>query len=122
MLKQMGLAVALMGAFTLPALAQTDCVAPVAPAAVNGASATKPQMLSAVADVKAFIAASDTYQVCLGNYLTAQRAAAVTNKTPFDANIEKDIAAKVTANQAMKEKMGGEINASLVAFKAAQPK
>ena len=49
MLKQMGLAVALMGAFIAPALAQADCVAPVAPAAVNGASATKPQMLSAVA-------------------------------------------------------------------------
>lgn len=107
-----------------PALADSSsCYEPYPPAAVDGNTATKAQMESAVKDVKSFIAASDDYQSCLLSDLAQQKRAAARSKdkTPLDPSIEQGVDAKVNANQALKVKVGGEFNAAVQAYKAKHP-
>jgi hypothetical protein len=103
-----------------PALA-ADCVRPEAPAAVDGATATMEQLLAAKAAVTAFITASDTYQTCLIDDLDAQKKAAKASKTKLDPAASKDADAKMSANQADKERVGQSFNAAAKAYKAAHP-
>ena len=65
MLKKIGLAAAMVIAGAVPAMAQANCTAPVAPAAVDGTTATRDQLVAGITAAKAFIAASDTYQQCI---------------------------------------------------------
>lgn len=123
MLLKFGTAAALVLMFTAPALADNACTAPIAPASVDGGKVSKAQMSSAHDDVVNFIKASDQYQSCLYADLDKQRADAAKAKDPkpLDPAIEKDIQSKVNTNQKMKEKVGGEYNASVQAYKAAHP-
>jgi hypothetical protein len=121
MFKQIGLASALLLAGALPAMAQATCTAPIAPAALDATTATQAQMVAGINAVKAFIAASDTYQACLGDGLKAQKDAAAAAKQPFDPAIEKGVMAKVDDNQAQKEKVGAEINAAVGTYKKLHP-
>ncbi len=121
MWKTLGLAVALMTASIVPALADSACMEPIAPAAIDGGAATKAQMTAAHADVVTFLKQSDDYQVCLLRELTEEKAAAVKAKKDFDASIEAGVSAKVVANQNLKEKVGGEYNAAVIAYKAKNP-
>lgn len=121
MLKKIGLAMVLVSAGALPALAQgAACTAPVAPAAIDGSKVTIDQLRAAITDAKGFIAASDTYQSCIGNDITAQKAAATKDK-PFDPAIEKADLAKVSDNQAQKQKVGDAINGAIGDYKKAHP-
>jgi len=52
-------------ALTAPTMAQDQCAAPAAPAIPDGARATTGQIATAQNDIKAFAAASDSYQACL---------------------------------------------------------
>lgn len=121
MLKKIALVSAFLLAGALPALAQATCTAPIAPAAVDGSTATQAQMVAGISAVKAFIAASDTYQDCLNANLKSQKDAAAAASMPFDPTIEKAIVAKGLDNQAQKEKIGGEINAAVGVFKKLHP-
>ncbi len=123
MLLKFGSVAALLLMFTAPALADNACTAPLAPAAVDGAKVTKAQMSSAHDDVVDFIKASDQYQSCLFADLDKQRADAAKQKDPkpLDPSIEQGVQAKINANQKMKEKVGGEYNAAVHAYKAAHP-
>ena len=121
MLKKIGLASALLLAGALPAMAQATCTAPIAPAAVDGNAATQAQMVAGIAAVKAFIAASDTYQDCLGADLKSQKDAAAAASKAFDPALEKAIIARGLDNQAQKEKVGAEINAAVGAYKKLHP-
>jgi len=105
---------------SVPAMAQGACNAPKAPAAVDGSKVTVDQLKAAIADVKAFIDASDTYQTCIGNDLTQQKAAATPDK-PFNPAIEAAAMAKVNDNQAQKEKVGAAINSAIGEYKKAHP-
>jgi hypothetical protein len=121
MLKTLGLVVALIGASVVPALAQSACQEPIAPAAVDGATATTAQMNGAHDDVLTFIKQSDDYQSCLLKEFNDAQADATKNKKPLDPAIQTAVAAKVDANQHLKEKVGGEYNASVLAYKAKHP-
>ena len=121
MLKKIGLTSALLLAGALPAMAQATCTAPIAPAAVDGSTATQAQMVAGIAAVKAFIAASDNYQDCLGANLKSQKDAAVAANKAFDPAIEQAIVARGLDNQTQKEKVGGEINAAVGAYKKIHP-
>ena len=105
----------------MPALAQSACMAPIAPAAVDGASVTADQLRAAIADAKNFIAQSDVYQECLGKELDAAKQQAVTDKKKFDQSIADAAMAKADANQKMKEKVGAEANNAIAAYKKAHP-
>jgi hypothetical protein len=117
MLKKTGLILALLAAGIAPAAAQSTCVEPVAPAAVDGNSVTQPQLVAAIASVKDFQAKSDTYQQCLSDNLDAQKAAAIKNNTTFDPTLQQVMLAKIAANQQAKEQVVKDINTAVVAFK-----
>ncbi len=116
-----GWALALLMGGSLPAFAQSNCDAPIAPAAPDGRASTQAQMVAAAGDARNFIAQSDAYQECLVDYVKAQRDLATKNKTPFDKSIETDAMKKITDNQNEKVKVGGDINTAIAAFKASHP-
>lgn len=97
------------------------CDRPTPPARIDGASASMDQILAGKAAVTAFMSASDAYQDCIIAEVKAQRAAADAAKTRFDPAIAKAADAKANANQADKERVGAEFNASVKAFRAAHP-
>ncbi|HTP78603.1 MAG TPA: hypothetical protein VMJ73_16695 [Rhizomicrobium sp.] len=120
-LKTLGLVAALVGMSVAPALADSACQEPIAPAAVDGANATTAQMNGAHDDVVTFIKQSDDYQACLYKELNDAKADAVKNKKDLDPSIEAGVNAKIDSNQHLKEKVGGEFNAAVMAYKAKHP-
>lgn len=104
-----------------PVLAQSACVAPIAPAAIDGATVTADQLRGARTDVQNFIAQSDVYQECLGKEIDDAKAQATADKKPFDQSLATAAVAKADANQKMKEKVGGEFNNAVGAYKKAHP-
>jgi hypothetical protein len=84
-----------------PSKAAQACSQPYAPQIPDGKTASSDDIEAARRDAKAFIAASDVYQECLGSrYPINERAA--------------------TANQSDKERIGREFNKALAAFKMHQ--
>ena len=120
-LRKLGLVAALAGLSVSPALAQSACQEPIAPVAVDGGTATSAQMNGAHADVMTFIKQSDDYQLCLYKELDDAKADAIKNKKQIDPALESGVAKKVDANQHLKEKVGGEFNAAVIAYKAKHP-
>jgi alpha-beta hydrolase superfamily lysophospholipase len=121
MLKKLGLAAILLVAGAVPALADDTCQAPPIPAAVDGSTASRDQVLAAQAAVKAYIASSDTYQACINDYVTAQKTQADKDKKPMDAAIIQTEGDKITANQNTKQKVGDDFNTAVGAYKKAHP-
>jgi hypothetical protein len=122
MLKKFALACVLVAGSAIPALADSSsCSEPIAPAPIDGSTATQAQMKGAQQDVMNFLKASDDYQGCLYNDLHDQKMAAQKAKKDLDPSIEAAVNAKVDANQKLKEKVGGEFNTAVGAYKAAHP-
>jgi flagellar biosynthesis GTPase FlhF len=124
MLRNFSLASVMVLAMAAPALADaSSCYEPIAPAAVDGNTATEAQLKSSLSDVKDFIKASDDYQTCLISDLQEQKrqAARSKDKKPLDPSIEADVNARVSKNQALKEQVGNEYNAAVHAYQAKHP-
>ena len=116
-----GLALVFLAGGVLPAMAQPDCPAPIAPAAPDGRTSTQAQMVAAAGDARSFITQSDVYQTCLVDYVKAQKDLATKNKTVFDKSIGDEVMKKITENQNEKVKVGNDINGAIAAFKASHP-
>jgi hypothetical protein len=71
--------------------------------------------------VMSFISASDDYQNCVLADLKSKTNDAKKSKTKLDPAVKKAADDAITANQADKEKLGADFNASVKAFKAAHP-
>lgn len=121
MLKKFGLGVILLAAGAVPAFADDTCQVPPTPAAIDGTTATADQMRAGIAAFNAFSKASDAYQVCVNDYITAQNAAADKDKKPHDTAMIQSEGDKVTANQTAKEKAGADLNAAIGVYKKAHP-
>jgi hypothetical protein len=126
MLGRITLASAFVLVMAAPAFADaSSCYEPIAPAAVDGSTATEAQMKSSLADVKEFIKASDEYQTCLLSDFQQQKREAARakdkDKQKLDPSIEADVNARITKNQKLKEQVGGEYNAAAQAYKAKHP-
>jgi alpha-beta hydrolase superfamily lysophospholipase len=121
MLKRFALTAILLVVGAVPAFADDTCQAPPVPVAVDGATASRDQLVAAIAAVKTYIAASDTYQTCIGDYLAAQKVQADKDKKPVDPATIQAEGDKVTANQNNKQTIGDAINVSIGAFKKAHP-
>lgn len=121
MLNKFALAAAALMISAAPALAAGGCDEPYAPAAVDGSKATEAQMKGAHDDVMNFMKSSDDYQSCLLDDLKNQEAQAAKAKDPkpLDPSIAAAVNKKVDDNQKMKEKVGSEFNAAVMAYKAA---
>ncbi len=122
MFGKFGVAAAFVLATVAPALA-AQCNQPIPPTMVDGSTATLPQMQGAIKDFKAFQGASDDYQSCLLADLKMQQdeAAKAKDPKPLDPAIVTGVNAKIQANQADKEKLGGELNAQIMVYKKAHP-
>jgi hypothetical protein len=124
MLRNFSLASVMVLAMAVPALADaSSCYEPIAPAAVDGNTATEAQLKSSLSDVKDFIKASDDYQTCLIADLQQQKrdAARSKDKKPLDPSIEADANARIAKNQALKERIGTEYNNAVHAYQAKHP-
>ena len=91
----------MMGA--VPAFAEDSCPVPPTPAVVDGATASREQLVAGIGAVKTYIAASDTYQACIADYIKVQTAAAAKDKKPLDPALIQTEGDKVTANQTSKQ-------------------
>jgi hypothetical protein len=121
MLKTLGLAAALAALLASPAMADSLCQEPIAPAAVDGTTATAAQIHSALLDVKTFLKQSDDYQDCVIHELNAAKDAAKKDKKDLDPQIQTDADNKIKANQTLKERVGAEFNAAAAAYNAKHP-
>jgi hypothetical protein len=121
MSKPFFLAAILTAAFAVPAFAQSACMAPIAPAAVDGSTATYDQARAAVQDAKNFIAQSDLYQECISKEMDDAAAKAKADGKKPDADFIAKEEAMVTDNQKMKVKVGAEANAVFPAYHKAHP-
>lgn len=92
------------------------CAAPPAPAAVQGT--TQAELDAAHEAVNAFLAASDSYQSCLGRALGARQDLAFFAKTNVPVVVTKQIERKARDNQHQKERVGRDYNAAVAAFQA----
>jgi hypothetical protein len=119
--KTIGLASALLLASAVPSFAESLCSEPIAPAAIDGSTATGDQIKAALADVKAFLKQSDDYQDCLNREFVAKMDDAKKNKKDPDPAWDADRKKKIEANQALKEKVGAEFNAAGAAYNAKHP-
>jgi hypothetical protein len=108
------------GIVAAPAMAQTTCTPPDQPASIDGSTASLDQLKAAISAAKQFIASSDAYQLCLGNDIDTQKAAATPDK-PFDKTIATRDMALGAANQKLKESVGASVNAAIAAYKKAHP-
>jgi hypothetical protein len=120
-MKLVCLALGAVLSLSAPALALAACSAPPPPAAIDGAQATMAQLASAKDSVVAFMGASDSYQDCLIAELSAQKKAAKAARTKLDPAVKKATDDAISVNQADKEKVGGDFNAAVKAYKAAHP-
>ena len=126
MLGKVTLASVFVLSLAVPALADaSSCYEPIAPAAVDGSTATEAQLKSSLADVKEFIKASDEYQTCLLSDLQQQKREASRqkdkDKQKLDPSIEADVNARISKNQKLKEQVGGEYNTAAKAYLAKHP-
>src|SRR4051812_5273815 len=84
MLKSIGLAGVLLAAGALPAFAEDACQAPPIPAAIDGAAATKDQIVADIKKVNDYQASVEAYKGCISDYVAAQNAQADRDKKPHD--------------------------------------
>jgi hypothetical protein len=118
MLVRFGLAAAFAALSLAPAFAEdAACTVPIPPVAIDGAVATQEQMNAMHDDVVNFIKASDDYQNCVIADLNAKKEKAHKMKIEFDPYVQKEDEGLIAANQRLKEKVGGEFNAAVQAFK-----
>ena len=111
---------ALLIALTAPAMAQDQCVLPLAPSIPDGARATPAQIIAAQNDIKAFAAASDNYQACLAAEISRQKDLAKQTNVEFDPKIQAAIEVKAAAQRKDVEHLAAAWGASVTAFNAAQ--
>jgi hypothetical protein len=121
MFKKFGLAAVLLVAGVAPSFADDTCQVPPVPTAVDGSTATADQMRAAIGAFNAFSKASDTYQQCISDYITAQNAQADKDKKPHDTVMIQAEGDKVTANQTAKQTVGDGINSAIGVYKKAHP-
>jgi hypothetical protein len=106
-----------------PAFAQDKCgPSPAAPVVPKGKDATVQQLNATAQDIKAFVKASDDWQVCMKTDLDAQMAAAKDAKQPFDNKIKVSIEQKGDANQKDKDRVGKEYATAVADWRKAHPK
>ena len=116
-----GLAATFLMLAIAPAWAQAVCREPIVPPAIDGNTATAPQMKVQLQDVKTFLTASDDYQDCLIKSLDAAAAAAQKANTDIDPRLEAALETKLQSNQLLKERVGALFNAAVAAYKARNP-
>ena len=121
MLQKFGLAFALILAAGAPAMAQSACSTPIPPAAIDGSTATKAQIVAASHDANNFMKAADDYQECVSLEYDKAVTDAKAAKKDVDPALTQAADASIKSSQGLKVKVGAEFNASYAAYKKAHP-
>jgi hypothetical protein len=121
MLQKFGLAFALILAAAAPAMAQSACSAPIPPAAIDGSTATKAQIVAASHDANNFMKAADDYQECVSLEYDKAVTDAKNAKKDVDPSLTQAADTNIKSSQALKVRVGAEFNASYAAYKKAHP-
>lgn len=121
MLKKLGLVTALIVCAGAPAFAQSACSMPIPPEKIDGATATKAQLVAASHDANNFMKAADDYQECVSQDYANQVKAAKAAKKDIDPAVTKKSDDEIQSSQAMKVRVGAEFNTAYTAYKKAHP-
>ena len=136
MIRGMWLSAAALMMLAVPAIAaapEDACMQPAMPKMPDGKTAPAKDIIAAAAAVKAFVAESDAYQICLKqqvDQIDQMEAKAKTDKTAaldpkVKAAMDKSKAEMTTKgdqNQANKETLGAMYSATAAAYRQAHPK
>jgi hypothetical protein len=93
-----------------------NCQAPLLPAAVDGFSATREQVVAAMAEAKRYAAASDAFQKCVSDFVATKRMEAARggrSLTPSQTIIENH---RILVSQRSKEKAAAQVRVAINAF------
>ena len=105
----------------LPAAAQTNCIEPIVPPSIDGATATEDQMKVQGLQVKVFIKDSDGYQECLIKALSDAAKTAKDANTDVDPRFQLAVSTKLQSNQLLKERVGALYNGAVVVYRKKHP-
>jgi hypothetical protein len=100
--------------------AMAECIAPEPPTAVDGATADMDAMVAGQNAVKAFQSASGEFYACIDAQIAALKTAIAEGDDDAKAAAEKATEA-YNANVAVEEKVAGDFNAAIRAYKKANP-
>jgi hypothetical protein len=93
-----------------------NCQAPIMPAALNGSTASRVQVVANMAAMKRYIAASDAFQRCVRNFVAAKRAQADQNNMPVNMPLVIIENHRVLASEINKKKVSAQVRATIIAF------
>ena len=101
-------------------LMAADCTAPAMPELPNGETATMEEMIAGQTAVKAFQSDAQAYRACLEAELGTLKASAAEGDEAA-AKAFSDMTADYNASVADEEKVAGDFNNAIRAYKAANP-
>jgi len=92
-----------------------NCRAPLLPAALDGFSATREQVVAAMAEAKRYAAAADEFQRCVSDFVAAHRARSAPGPTltPSQVIIENH---RILVSQRSKERAAAQVRVAINAF------
>ena len=96
--------------------AHDDCWAPAIPAAINGASATREQIVAAMDASKRYSVQAAAYQKCISDFVVARRAAADKVKKPIDVALVTIEDHRIAASENNKKKVAALTGNAIEAF------
>ena len=93
-----------------------NCRAPLVPAPINGAAASREKVVAGMAAMKKYIAASDVFQRCIADFVAARRAQSSRNKRPLNMPMVIIENHRVIASENNKKKVADQVRAAIIAF------
>ncbi len=93
-----------------------NCQAPRMPAALNGSTASRAQVVASMAAMKRYTAASDAFQRCIDVFVAAKRAQADKNNKPMNMPLVVLENHRLLASENNKKKVAAQVRLAIVAF------
>jgi hypothetical protein len=89
------------------------CQAPPLPSPIDGARSTRAQVVAAMSRAKSYEAAADSFQRCVGDFVSARHATGARPLTEAEVIIENH---RVLVSQRAKDRAQAQVNAMVSAF------
>jgi len=92
------------------------CQAPVMPAALNGSTASRMQVVASMAAMSRYTVAADAFQRCIHDFVAAKKAQAEKISRPVNNALVIIENHRVLASENNKKKVAAQVRAAIVAF------
>ena len=103
-------------AWVRASFAEDNCTAPSLPARIDGYTASRSQVMAAIAARTRYDNAADRYQRCIANYVSARKAGAEKARQSLDLTFVVIENHRIAASQNMKKQLADQVDASVNAF------